>query len=563
VVVDDDAGAAEHLKGMLIASGYDVEIITDGAKAVETAGRFQPELFIISADMEGDPDGIRTALTLRSLYDIPFVFLSGGGIDTARASSAHPYGYIQREFGQDAVRIVVEFALNKRREENAARECEETLNTLLNIPSVGIVLIDRTYAIRSINQMAAGRANRPPGDLIGTSIMGLIGEGVFSGALPGALEECFSGKSVTLTLEIKGQWIEDTLSPIRNSSGDVTGAALYIQDFSRLQKNYQEFLDSVPFGVIIVDTGKGIRFVNREALNLMNRSSPDELIGKKCYNALCPANINQCPILDQSQTLDRSERILVDRFGNHIPILKSVRRFTFFDQPILIESFIDYSDYKRAERLVRESEEKYRTLAESSDDIILIASVQGEILYMNSAGLRYSGKNYGSVIGLNLDTFFSEDMTSHLMEGIALVQKNGPSDFLIHNSEGGKSRWYDIHIRPVPLGDDTDVLLAVARDVTMYQESVISLEENMESLAILNDEIRNPLQVILGTVLLKDSDLAEKIQPFLSEIDGLVKRLDRGWLESKKVHEMLRKHYGLFEGGGDKACRPPSPLHRE
>jgi len=551
VVVDDDVGAAEHLRQILVASGYDVGIITGGAKAVETAERLQPELFIISADMAGEPDGIQTALMIGSQYNIPVVFLSGGGIDCTRAASANPYGYIHQNFDQDAVRIVVAFALNKSREENAVKEREKTLNALLDVPSVGIVLIDRTYAIRSINQEAARRANRSPGDLIGTSIMDLIGEGAFSDALPGAIEECFSGKSVTLALEIKGRWIEDTLCPIRDSSGDVAGVALYVHNFSDLQTKYQEFLDAVPFGVIIVDTDKGIRFVNREALDLMKRSSPDELIGKKCYNALCPADKNACPIIDKHQALDRSERVLVDRFGNHIPILKSVRRLTFFNQPILVESFIDYSDYKRAERRVRESEEKYRTLAESSDDIILIASVQGEILYMNSAGLGYSGKNHGAVIGLNLDEFFSKDMTSHLMEGIRLVQKNGPSDFLIHSSEKGERRWYDVHIRPVPLGDDTDVLLAVARDVTVYQESVITLEENMESLAILNDEIRNPLQVIFGTVLLKDPELAEKIQPSISEIDGLVKRLDRGWLESKKVHEMLRKHYGLFEAGGN------------
>jgi len=176
VVVDDDVGAAEHLRQILVASGYDVGIITGGAKAVETAERLQPELFIISADMAGEPDGIQTALMIGSQYNIPVVFLSGGGIDCTRAASANPYGYIHQNFDQDAVRIVVAFALNKSREENAVKEREKTLNALLDVPSVGIVLIDRTYAIRSINQEAARRANRSPGDLIGTSIMDLIGE---------------------------------------------------------------------------------------------------------------------------------------------------------------------------------------------------------------------------------------------------------------------------------------------------------------------------------------------------------------------------------------------------
>ncbi|MDK2974605.1 MAG: hypothetical protein PWP08_976 [Methanofollis sp.] len=552
VVVDDDVEDAGRLRDILVASGYEVPVIAArGAEAAELAEHLDPALFIINADMAGDPDGIQIAQTVGTRYQIPVVFLSGGGIDIGRAASANPYGYIPRTFDQDAVRIVVAFALNKRREERIAEEHGKNQATLLNTPSVGIVLIDRTYAVRAINREAAGRAHRSPDDLIGTSIRDLIEEGAFSDALSRALEECFSGKSITLKVERDGQWIENTLYPVRDSSGNVAEVALYVHNLSDLRPKYYELFDALPFGVVLVGRDKRIIFVNREALNLMKQTSSDELIGKKCYSALCPADTNRCPILDQHQHLDRSERILVDRFGEHIPILKSVRHFTFFDQPVLIESFIDYSDYKEAERRVRESEEKYRTLAESSDDIILIASVHGEVLYLNSAGLEHFGKTYEEIVGCNLNTFFSDDLTSHLMEDIHLVQKNGPSDFLTRTSKGGESCWYDLHIRPVPLGDGENALLAVARDVTIYQESVIALEKNLERLAILNDEVRNPLQMILGTVLMNDPELAEKIQPFISEIDDIVKRLDQGWLESIKVHEMLKKHYGLFEGGGD------------
>ncbi|WP_394342418.1 PAS domain-containing protein [Methanofollis fontis] len=551
-MVDDNVEAAEHLRHILISSGYEVpEIVTHGAEATKAAERLSPELMIINADMDGDPDGVQTAITIGSRYSIPVVFLSGGGIDSERAVSATPYGYMHRNSDPDTVRVVVAFALNKYRREQGAKEHEKTLNKLLDIPSVGIVLIDRTYAVRSINQEAARRINRSADDLIGTSIEDLIGRDPFSEDLLEALKESFSGKSVTMNVEIGEHWIEEILCPIRDPIGNITGVALYIYNFSDLRRKYQELLDALPFGIVIVNHNKVIRFVNREALNLMKRLSPAELSGKICYEALCPADKDACPIFDRHQTLDRSERILVDRFGNHIPILKSVSEFKFFDQPLLLESFIDYSDYKMAERSIRESEEKYKILAESSDDIILMTSTHGEIRYMNSAGLDYFGNTQCSVIGCNLKSFFSGDLTEHLMEGIHQVQEQGTTDFLIRTSEGEESRWFNVHIRPVPLGSDAELLLAVARDMTMYQESVISLEKNMEKLAILNDEIRNPLQMILGTVLLKDPDLAEKIQPFLSEIDELVDRLDQGWLESKKVHEMLKKHYGLFEDGQD------------
>jgi len=34
-------------------------------------------------------------------------------------------------------------------------------------------------------------------------------------------------------------------------------------------------------------------------------------------------------------------------------------------------------------------------------------------------------------------------------------------------------------------------------------------------------------------------------------IDGIITRLDQGWLESAKIHDFLRKHHGFYSPGED------------
>ncbi len=68
------------------------------------------------------------------------------------------------------------------------------------------------------------------------------------------------------------------------------------------------------------------------------------------------------------------------------------------------------------------------------------------------------------------------------------------------------------------------------------------IDRNMEQFAILNDHIRNPLQVIVGIAGLEETPSSAKIVEQAMAIDGIVTELDRGWIESEKIRAFLRKH---------------------
>lgn len=108
-----------------------------------------------------------------------------------------------------------------------------------------------------------------------------------------------------------------------------------------------DILDNISTGIFIVNSSKEIQYVNEETLHILGYLNKSEVIGKKCYEIFCPSDKISCPILDCGKKIDKSERILVNKKGIEIPILKSVNRVKLDDQIYLIESFIDLREQKK------------------------------------------------------------------------------------------------------------------------------------------------------------------------------------------------------------------------
>ena len=78
LIVEDEAIFATSIQRVLIKSGYEVsEPVSTGEEAVERAKEETPDLVIMDVMLEGKIDGIEAAMNIRSLNDIPIVFISG------------------------------------------------------------------------------------------------------------------------------------------------------------------------------------------------------------------------------------------------------------------------------------------------------------------------------------------------------------------------------------------------------------------------------------------------------------------------------------------------------
>ncbi len=122
-------------------------------------------------------------------------------------------------------------------------------------------------------------------------------------------------------------------------------------------------LSHAPFGVAVIGRDRVIRWVNEYACKLAAVDNVEAMVGKQCGEYLCPASPHECPILDKHQVIDNSERRLRRHDGMEIPILKTVDEIELNSELVLLETFVDISDRKKADAEIIET---HRRLEQAS-----------------------------------------------------------------------------------------------------------------------------------------------------------------------------------------------------
>jgi PAS domain S-box-containing protein len=122
------------------------------------------------------------------------------------------------------------------------------------------------------------------------------------------------------------------------------------QELARAHEVLKTILERSPFGVVLIGRDRKVRWANRYICTLAGVENATVFYGKECGEYLCPTEQNACPILDRQQVIDNSERILRRKDGLEIPILKTVMEIEMNGEQVLLETFVDITERKVAEK---------------------------------------------------------------------------------------------------------------------------------------------------------------------------------------------------------------------
>ena len=128
----------------------------------------------------------------------------------------------------------------------------------------------------------------------------------------------------------------------------------------------------------------------------------------------------------------------------------------------------DVSERKRAERALRTSEKRYRTLAEAAPDSIFIISRDDHVEYVNTHAARQFGLQPKDLIGKPREDFFPPEISDRQQAALQEVFKTGEPAFSEEKCIfGDREVWLGTWL--VPLEGDTgqvNSVMGVARDIT-------------------------------------------------------------------------------------------------
>ncbi len=190
---------------------------------------------------------------------------------------------------------------------------------------------------------------------------------------------------------------------------------------------------------------------------------------------------------------------------------------------------------------LKKSEEKYKSIIENAEDIILTIDSEGKILSINKFGADFFKKEEKELLGQNIvDIFVPEGVI--LSINTKKIFKTGESKQITHRvSSGGKDYWFNTNLRA--LKDEKGHIysvMAISRDITdrkkMEEQSYYT--EKLASIGTLAagvaHEINNPLAIILGFTDI----LLEKTSPNSQEYD-ILKTIEKQATNAKRIVENL------------------------
>jgi PAS domain S-box-containing protein len=170
LIVEDDPVTVMYLQEMLELRRYRViGSAPNGPDAIVLAGREQPDLILMDVMLEGDMDGIDTAMNIQSRFHIPVVYLTASTDEKnlKRAQETDPYGYLIKPIKDYDLYSALETALTRHRLERKIKESEAFMSGLMNSVPVPVIVINLDGSINYVNRAFESLTGFDSGDVVG------------------------------------------------------------------------------------------------------------------------------------------------------------------------------------------------------------------------------------------------------------------------------------------------------------------------------------------------------------------------------------------------------------
>jgi PAS domain S-box-containing protein len=387
---------------------------------------------------------------------------------------------------------------------------EESLNRYKFIASASqdfMTLINRAYLYEAANDAYCRAWGKTEAEIVGGSVIDLWGEDVFKKNIRPHLDRCLKGVQVrcedSFTFPAFGlRQYEVTYSPFRTEKGIITHVAVITHDITdrkQAEQNLQtgqarlsQITDNMRDIVAVTDPNMILQYVTPSVKNILGYK-PEGITGTPALQLIHPEDSTRVKQVVTTLLQTRNPGKAEFRYrhaGGHYIWLETTGNLIAGEKGT-IEGIVlvcrDVTERKRAEEALRESEEKFRSLAERSPNMIFI-NRRGRIVYANM--------KCEEIMGYRRDEFYSPQFDFLKLiapESRDVVKKNfmkhlageevPPYEYTLVTSDG--KRIEAIHTTKVIDYEGEPTILGIVTDITDRRRVETALRETNETLEAL------------------------------------------------------------------------------
>lgn len=443
-----------------------------------------------------------------------------------------------------------------KRAEKELRESEERYRTLYTKAPAMLHSIDRKGRIISVTDYWLEQMGYTPSEVLGHQITEFMTEASRQRARDGWLPTFFAEEPVKeLPFEFvrrNGDVIEALVAAVaeRDADGHAVRALTVVQDVTernqawrKLQESerrYRTLIDHAPFPALVTAIESGhVLYHNASAEALFEvaglprqaRTAQDFYVDSADRQMILQRLHTEHRVLNAEVQMQTAN-------GRRLWVLMSAIPVEFAGEQAIFSIFNDITERRAMDERLRESERRYRLLAENASDVIWMLDFDLKVLYCSPSVARLTGYTAEEIVGQALECPIAAESRGQMRDALTQLVHAGRSGAVapVLDLEIAVERkdhsliWTDTTLQVMYDQQQPVGILGVARDITVRREAQEAMrlakeaaeaatQAKSEFLANMSHEIRTPMNAIIGmTSLLLSTPLTAEQHDFVETV---------------------------------------------
>jgi PAS domain S-box-containing protein len=349
--------------------------------------------------------------------------------------------FIEFDGSPAALTIAYDSTENKRAEE-ALKESEQRISNIIETAQEAIWMVDAQANTTYVNQQLAEMLGYTTEELVGRSVFDFVDK---ADRLEGGryLERGRSGIKEQHDFRFRRRdgselWTMVSTTPLFDVAGVFVGGLAMLIDITERRRaeealrqseaKFRVLAQTVPSAIIIFQDSKLV-YANSHAESHSGYSQR-ELLSMDFWEMVHPDHRQM--VKDRGLARLRGERVpsryelkLITKSGEERWVDFAAASMKFEGKPAVLGTAFDITERKRIENALRETEKRFRTLAETASDAIVTIDESGRIAFVNQAVERVFGYSQREMLGAELTMLMPEYLRHLHRAGFARYKETG------------------------------------------------------------------------------------------------------------------------------------------